>query len=170
MTLSGAINDTNDAGGGLVIGGAAALANTGGTVDITNGTKQFNTGTTAGVSITNSDGMTVSFTGGGLDIDTTTGAGFAATTSGTVTVQGSGNTINSSTGTALDVQNTDIGSGELTSPALHRRARAATSLSTSSTLALRAGSLSRAMGPRALRARARPAVQSPTRQAPTRLC
>ena len=59
MTLSGAINDTNDAGGGLVIGGAAALANTGGTVDITNGTKQFNTGTTAGVSITNSDGMTV---------------------------------------------------------------------------------------------------------------
>ena len=113
MTLSGAINDTNDAGGGLVIGGAAALANTGGTVDITNGTKQFNTGTTAGVSITNSDGMTVSFTGGGLDIDTTTGAGFAATTSGTVTVQGSGNTINSSTGTALDVQNTDIGSGGL---------------------------------------------------------
>ena len=113
VTLSGNITDTNDSGGSLLIGGAGANINIGGIVNLTGGTKQFNTGTTTAVDISGSEGMTVNFTGGGLDIDTTSGKGFSALNSGTVTVTGTGNTIASTTGIALDVQNTDIGAGGL---------------------------------------------------------
>ncbi|RUY16646.1 hypothetical protein EN991_10630, partial [Mesorhizobium sp. M7A.F.Ca.US.005.03.2.1] len=60
------------------------------------------------------NGTTISFTNK-LAIDTSTSdtTGFSATGGGTVTATGPGSTINSGTGTALDVENTNIGSGNL---------------------------------------------------------
>ncbi|MCC8980975.1 cadherin domain-containing protein [Bradyrhizobium acaciae] len=47
-------------------------------------------------------------------IKTASGAGMSFTHGGTITVTGSNNTITSGTGTALDVENTNIGSGNIT--------------------------------------------------------
>jgi hypothetical protein len=107
VTLSGNINDTNDAGGGIDMS-----ANTGGTVTFSGATKTLNTGAGAGFASTGSN-PTINFTSGGLDIDTTSGTGFGATGGGTVTVQGTGNTINSGIGIALNIGSTTIGAAGL---------------------------------------------------------
>ncbi|KJC57360.1 hypothetical protein UP10_30410 [Bradyrhizobium sp. LTSPM299] len=49
-----------------------------------------------------------------ITIKTASGAGMSFTHGGTLTVTGTANTITSTTGTALDVENTQIGSGNLT--------------------------------------------------------
>src|SRR5256884_636080 len=107
IALSGDINDTNDAGGGITMSG-----NTGGSTTFNGTTKTLNTGASAAFSSTGS-GHTITFSGGGLNIDTTSGAGFSATGGGTVNVTGSSNTIDSTTGTALNVASTNIGASGL---------------------------------------------------------
>jgi hypothetical protein len=109
VTFSGVVQDTSDAGGGIVVS-----TNTGGTTVFSNPSKTLNTVNGNAVVFSASDGHTLSFTNGGLDIDTTTGKGLEATTSGTITVTGTGNTIDSNTGTALNITNTDIGSADVT--------------------------------------------------------
>jgi hypothetical protein len=108
VTLSGRIDDTADAGGGISMSG-----NSGGTVTFSGTTKKLDTGASPGFSSTGT-GSTVNFTGGGLDIDTTTAPGFTATGGGTVTVQGPGNSIASTGATALNVTGTAIGASDLT--------------------------------------------------------
>jgi hypothetical protein len=114
VSLSGAINDTSDVGGGI-----ALSTNSGGSTTFSNGAKTINT-TTSGspaqnnaITMLSSDGHTLNLTGGGLDVDSI-GRGLQADTSGTLNVTGSGNTINSVSGIALDVSNTDIGASDLT--------------------------------------------------------
>jgi large repetitive protein len=107
IALSGDINDTNDAGGGITMSG-----NTGGSTTFSGSTKTLNTGASAAFSSTGS-GHTITFSNGGLNIDTTSGAGFSAAGGGTVNVTGSLNTIDTTTGTALDVENTTIGASNL---------------------------------------------------------
>lgn len=107
LTLSGAISET---GTGLNFSG-----NSGGTINLTNGTKTANTGTSTAVTLSSNTGATINFTGGGLDIDATTGKGFSATGGGTVTVQGTGNFVTTtSTGTPVEIQNTTIGASGVT--------------------------------------------------------
>jgi Bacterial Ig domain/Bacterial cadherin-like domain len=107
VTLSGSMNDTNDAGGGVNVAN-----NTGGQTVLSGATKQFNTGASDAVDFTNSDGHTLAFSGGGLDIDTTSGNGLNATSSGTLQVTNTGNTIDStalsSTNRGLNVVDTDF--------------------------------------------------------------
>jgi hypothetical protein len=107
ITLSGDINDTSDAGGGITMSG-----NTGGSTTFSGTTKTLNTGASAAFSSTGS-GHTITFSGGGLNIDTTSGAGFSASGGGTVNVTGSNNTIDTTTGTALTVSSTTIGASNL---------------------------------------------------------
>jgi Bacterial Ig domain/Bacterial cadherin-like domain/RTX calcium-binding nonapeptide repeat (4 copies) len=104
VTLSGAIADTNDAGGGISLSG-----NTGGSTTFSGASKVLNTTTANAVSFTGSDGHTLNITNGGLDVDTTSGQGVVATTSGTINVTGTGNTVASTTGRAVNVQSTDFG-------------------------------------------------------------
>ncbi|HXU03436.1 MAG TPA: Ig-like domain-containing protein, partial [Polyangia bacterium] len=108
ISLSGDINDTNDAGGGITMSG-----NTGGSTTFSGTTKTLNTGASAAFSSTGS-GQTITFSNGGLNIDTTSGAGFSATGGGTVNVTGTANTIDTTTGTALTVSSTNIGASGLT--------------------------------------------------------
>ncbi|HZF95999.1 MAG TPA: Ig-like domain-containing protein [Allosphingosinicella sp.] len=124
-----AVNIDNHDGGTITFTSVSTISSSGGTggVSVTNsngGTVNFNgsvtlsTSTGTAVNLTGNTGSTINFTNagnahGGLDITTTSGKGFVATGGGTVTVQGSGNTIASTTGTALEVQNTTIGSGGL---------------------------------------------------------
>jgi hypothetical protein len=107
IALSGDINDTNDAGGGITMSG-----NTGGSTTFSGSTKTLNTGASAAFSSTGS-GQTITFSNGGLNIDTTSGAGFSATGGGTVNVTGPVNTVDSTTGTALNVSSTNIGASGL---------------------------------------------------------
>jgi hypothetical protein len=109
VTLSGALADTNDAGGGINL-----ASNTGGSTTLSNASKVLNTTTSDAVSFSGSDGHTLNLTGGGLDIDTTTGQGVLANNSGTLVVSGTANTIDSTSATALNVANTDIGAGGAT--------------------------------------------------------
>jgi hypothetical protein len=108
ISLSGNINDTPDAGGGITMSG-----NTGGSTTFSGSTKTLNTGASAAFSSTGS-GQTITFSGGGLNIDTTSGAGFSATGGGTVNVTGLANRIDTTTGTALNVSSTNIGASGLT--------------------------------------------------------
>jgi hypothetical protein len=107
IALSGDIDDTNDAGGGITMSG-----NTGGSTTFSGTTKTLSTGASAAFSSTGS-GHEITFSGGALDIDTTAGAGFSATGGGTVNVSGSANTIDSTTGTALNISSTNIGASGL---------------------------------------------------------
>jgi hypothetical protein len=106
VSLSGSMNDTNDAGGGVNIAN-----NTGGSTVFSGATKQYNTGASDAVTFSNSDGHTFVLSGGGTAINTTSGNGINATTSGTFQVSGTGNTIDStalsSTNRALNVVDTD---------------------------------------------------------------
>ena len=108
VTLSGNINDTNDAGGGI---GVSGNANT--TINFTGATKTLNTGIGDGVSMTNNTGTSnVNFTGGGLDIDTTNGTGFQASVAGTYSVTGSGNSITTNgNGAALNLSFVAVATG-----------------------------------------------------------
>ena len=120
MTLTGNINDTNDAGGGISITG-----NTGGSTVLSGTTKTLNTGLANAVAFSNSDGHTLTLSGGGLDVDTTSGAGrrgddcAAPSTSSEL-----GNTIDTGTGTALTVSDTDVGREPLGVPARSPRTAA----------------------------------------------
>ncbi|WP_214473879.1 hypothetical protein [Mesorhizobium sp. dw_380] len=107
-TLSGALSATGGLANGILVG-----ANTGGSITFSGASKALSTGANTAVNLTTNTGATIDFTNGGLAINTTSGTGFNATGGGTVSVQGTGNTITSTTGTALDVENTNIGSGNL---------------------------------------------------------
>ncbi len=61
----------------------------------------------------NTNGATVNFTGA-LNVDATTHTGFNATNGGTVNVTNSANSITTTTGTAVNIQNTTIGSSNVT--------------------------------------------------------
>jgi VCBS repeat-containing protein len=113
VTFSGAVNDTVDANGGIVVGGAAGLANTGGSTVFSGSTKTLSTGAGDAVVFTNSDGHTLTLSGGGLDVDTTTGKGIEATTAGTLNITGADNTIDTGAGKALNVSDTDVGASPL---------------------------------------------------------
>ncbi|MDQ1422435.1 MAG: hypothetical protein QOJ52_4397, partial [Acidimicrobiaceae bacterium] len=116
VILSGTINDTNDAGGGISLAG-----NTGGVVSM-NGNKNLSTGASDAFTAAFPDGSTASvlLTGGGIHIATTSGKGFTATgigptPDGTVLVTSSGaSTIDSSSGTALNLTNVAISPGDMT--------------------------------------------------------
>ncbi|WP_179301058.1 MULTISPECIES: S-layer family protein [unclassified Mesorhizobium] len=107
-TLSGTLTATGATTNGILVNN-----NSGGTINFSGAGKSLTTGTNTAVNLANNTNATINFTGGGLVINTTSGTGFNATGGGTVTVQGSGNTITSTTGTALDVENTNIDSGNL---------------------------------------------------------
>ncbi|HKP89932.1 MAG TPA: tandem-95 repeat protein [Thermoleophilaceae bacterium] len=120
VTLSGPIADSNDVGGTINVS-----SNTGGDITLSNASKQVNTqgtaspptGTADGVLFnTNSGSALLTLSGGGLDIDTAAGKGLEASNAslgGTIVVSGSNNTINSTSNRALNVTNTNIGSGGL---------------------------------------------------------
>lgn len=65
-----------------------------------------------GIFLNNNTGSTINFSGT-LDLDTTTNTAFSATSGGVLNITGSGNTINTTSGAALEVIQTDIGSGNL---------------------------------------------------------
>ncbi|MDX6581253.1 MAG: hypothetical protein QOI10_437, partial [Solirubrobacterales bacterium] len=109
VTLSGPITETGDADAAQENGGVVLSGNSGGSTDITNATKTFNTGEDHAILMGTSDGHTLNITNGTLDIDTTSGKGIEATTSGTLNVTGSGNTIDTGSGKGLNVTNTDVG-------------------------------------------------------------
>jgi hypothetical protein len=113
VSLSGSMNDTNDAGGGVNVAN-----NTGGSTVLSGATKQYNTGASDAVTFSNSDGHTFALSGGGLDIDTTSGNGLNATTSGTLQVSTTGNTIDSTalgaSNRALNISDTDIAAAGVT--------------------------------------------------------
>ena len=111
VTLSGNINDSNDAGGGLSITGSTA-ANT---TRFTGATKTLNTGASNAVTYAAAGSDALELSGGGLDIDTTTGRGiFATGASGTISVAGSSNSITSGSGTALEINAPDIAAADVT--------------------------------------------------------
>lgn len=86
----------------------------GGTKTFSGSSKSLTTTTNNAVSLLSNTGATITFSNGGLVISTTTGTGFNATGGASgITVTGSGNTISSGTGTALNVANSTIGSGNL---------------------------------------------------------
>ncbi len=70
-----------------------------------------------GINLDSNSGGTITFTGG-LDIDSTTNTGFNATGGGTVQATQNNstilNTVNTTTGTAVKIQNTTIGSSDVT--------------------------------------------------------
>jgi len=109
VTLSGNINDTADAGGGIFV-----TDTTGGSTVLSGTTKTLSTGLEKAVQFSNSDGHTLTISGGGLDVDTTVGTGVEATTSGTLNITGAGNTIDTTAGKALSVTDTDVGASPLT--------------------------------------------------------
>ena len=111
VTLSGPITETGDADATTENGGIAVTGNSGGSTVVSNATKTFNTGEDHAIVMGTSDGHTLTLSGGSLDIDTTSGQGISANNSGTIVVSGAGNTIDSISATALNVTNTDIGTG-----------------------------------------------------------
>ena len=115
VSFAGPVNDTGDAGGGIMVSN-----NTGGSTIFSNATKTFNTVAGDAVVFNGGDGHTLTLSGGGLDIDTTSGRGILAQGLGlsnphnTLNVTGTTNTIDSTTGRALEVTNTDLGATPLT--------------------------------------------------------
>lgn len=124
---NGILLDTVD--GSFVVSGAVTVTGaTSAGINIRNATATgLNADFNGQVTIDNDaagDGVGVTFTGngsassldftGGLDIFTTNNPGFVATGGGTVTIQGAGNTITSTTGTAVYIENTNIGAAGIT--------------------------------------------------------
>ncbi|MGH3087171.1 MAG: beta strand repeat-containing protein, partial [Rubrobacteraceae bacterium] len=90
------------------------VANSAGTVTFSGNNKTLDTGSTPALTLDNNDAGTVRFTNGGLAITTTSATGFNAINGATaIEVSGAGNTISSGTGTALKVENSNIGSNGL---------------------------------------------------------
>jgi hypothetical protein len=120
VTLSGPITDGVDSGGGITVGGAGALGNSGGSTTFSNATKTLSTGSGDAIVMTNSDGHTLNLTNGGLNIDTAGGRGLEASGSGTINVttstpaSTSPNSIGTGSGRALNLTQTDIGSSGVT--------------------------------------------------------
>ena len=86
----------------------------GGTKTFSGTSKSLTTSTNNAVSLLSNAGATITFSNGGLVISTTSGIGFNATGGATaINVTGAMNTITSGTGTALNVANSTIGSGNL---------------------------------------------------------
>jgi VCBS repeat-containing protein len=112
IVLSGAITDTSDPGGGIVLTG-----NSGGSTSFTNASKTIDTTLGApanAIDMVSNSGHTVTFSGGGLSVTTAVGKAFNASGGGTVNVTGAGNKLISTSGPALTVANTTIGSSGLT--------------------------------------------------------
>ncbi len=108
IDLTGALSGTSSSTGINI------ASNTGGTINLSNASKVLNTGINPAVTLATNTGATINFTGGGLAINTTSGGGINATGGGTISVTGSPNSIASSTGTALNVQNSNIGASGMT--------------------------------------------------------
>lgn len=91
--------------------GVSVSNNPSGTIGFSGATKTLNTGVNTAINLSANTGATINFSNGGLDIDTTSGVGFLATGGGivSVTTGANPNTIDSTTGTALNVANTTIG-------------------------------------------------------------
>jgi hypothetical protein len=146
VTYNGSITDNNgnavfidnhDGGTITFQNGAITSVSGAGGIDVTNsngGTVNFNTqitlstGANDAVNLANNTGSTINFnaTGNGLDINSSGGMGFSATGGGTVTVTASGtadaaggNTIITTTGSALNIQNTNIGLAGVTFQSVH---------------------------------------------------
>jgi hypothetical protein len=107
-----------------VNGNSVGLSSTNPTFSVSSASAAVTLGlnnTISGINITNTstgDGIENSgsigtFTMSNVGVTTKSGTGVALTGGGTVDAIGSGNTINASTGTALDVENTTIGSANL---------------------------------------------------------
>ncbi|HEY2769909.1 MAG TPA: Ig-like domain-containing protein [Solirubrobacteraceae bacterium] len=122
MTLStsgsgGAGLSLTGGGNGTVNVGAAVQNTVGKQVNISGRTGGTTTlsgaigGTGTGVSLTSNTGATINLTGA-VTISTGSGA-FTATGGGTVSASGTGSTLATTAGTALDVENTTIGSSNL---------------------------------------------------------
>ena len=111
FTYPGAFSKANNNVTGILVSN-----NTGGTITFSGSgvTKSVSSGTAAAVNLSSNTGATVNFTNGGLAITTTTGTGFNATGGGTVTVTGSNNTVSTGGGRVVNIQNTNIGSGNVT--------------------------------------------------------
>jgi hypothetical protein len=89
---------------------SASAAVTLGSGNTISGINIVNTSTGDGIE---SSGTIGTFTMSNVGVTTKSGTGIALTGGGTVDAIGSGNTINASTGTALDIENTNIGSGNV---------------------------------------------------------
>ena len=101
VTVSGNINDTNDASGGISLSG-----NTAGSTTFSGSTKTIDTGgTDFGINLPSSNaGHTLSFTNGGLDLDSSGGTiGLNVQGAVTLNVSGANNTIDSVNAKAVDV-------------------------------------------------------------------
>jgi hypothetical protein len=113
VAIGSTISDSADAGGGIVVSGNSA-----GSTSFASASKVLNTGASDAVVLSSNGspttGHTVTFLNGGLDIDTTSGRGLSATGGGLVEVTHNSNSITTGTGTALNVDNTGIGSDNLT--------------------------------------------------------
>jgi hypothetical protein len=99
VTLSGSMDDSSDAGGGINEAG-----NTAGSTVYSGSLKRYNTGASAAITVANPDNSThtATWSGGGTDIDTTSGngvnvTGVGSTPDGSVQFSGSGNTIDATT-------------------------------------------------------------------------
>ncbi|MEA2154406.1 MAG: hypothetical protein QOE11_546, partial [Solirubrobacteraceae bacterium] len=110
VSLTGNINDSSDAGGGISSSGS-----TGGSVIFTGVNKTLNTGAGDAMTVAFPNASTANFVsaGGGLDIDTTTGKGYEAVgvdgNDGNVQISASGNTIDSTAGgRAVNISNANM--------------------------------------------------------------
>ena len=97
--------------GGTTFTVSSGTAVTLGTNNTISGIKISNTGSGDGIDDSSSTGTT---TMSNIAVTTSSGTGISFTHGGTVDITGTGNTISSSAGTALDVENTNIGSSGIT--------------------------------------------------------
>ena len=105
VAITGNINDTADAGGGVVVTGSSGSSST----LFSGGTKKLDTGASNAVTFSAAGAHTLTFSGGGLDLDATSGKGIAASgANGTIAVTGTANTATTTTGTAIDISGPDI--------------------------------------------------------------
>lgn len=105
ITYNGTITDD--------VGQLVSIASTtGGTKSFTGAITDNDDGDGSGISLTSNTGATMTFSGG-VTLSTGANTAFNATGGGTVTVTGTTNKLTTTTGTALNVQNTIIGTGGL---------------------------------------------------------
>jgi hypothetical protein len=109
FTYSGLFTKNNNSATGILV-----QNNAGGNVTFNGATKLLSTGTATAVNLASNGSTSILFAGGGLNITTTSGSGFSATGGGTVQVTSAPNTVTSTTGTAVNIQNTTIGAGNVT--------------------------------------------------------